>query len=77
MRTGIMFTLSSSDAERLNAIIAAPKSPQMHVWRARIVLLIGDGAGTNAIMAEAGKSKTCVWRLPGALHERGGRRPSS
>ena len=28
----------------------------------RIVLLSGDGAGTMAIMAATGKSKTCVWR---------------
>jgi transposase len=32
------------------------------VWRARIVLLSGDGLGTSAIMAATGKSKTCVWR---------------
>jgi hypothetical protein len=37
-------------------------SSQKHVWRARIVLLSGDDRGTSAIMAEAGKSKTCVWR---------------
>ena len=35
---------------------------QKHVWRARIVLLSGEGLGTNAIMRETGKSKTCVWR---------------
>jgi transposase len=46
----------------LCAIVADPKSPQKHVWRARIVLLSGDGLGTSAIMAETGKSKTCVWR---------------
>jgi transposase len=62
MRTGIMFTLSKSDRSRLKSIIADPKRPQKHVWRARIVLLSGDGVGTNAIMAETGKSKTCVWR---------------
>ena len=62
MRTGISFTLSSSDLQRLRAIIANPMSSQKHVWRARIVLLSGDGRGTSAIMAETGKSKTCVWR---------------
>lgn len=62
MRTGISFTLSASDRQRLRAIIANPMSLQKHVWRARIVLLSGDGHGTLAIMAEAGKSKTCVWR---------------
>ena len=62
MRTGIKFTLSASDRKRLKAIVSNPRSPQKHVWGARIVLLSGDGLGTNAIMAETGKSKTCVWR---------------
>ena len=62
MRDGISFTLSAADRQRLRDIAAAPRSPQKHVWRARIVLLSGDGLGTSAIMAETGKSKTCVWR---------------
>ena len=62
MRSGISFTISSGDRQRLCAIVADPKSPQKHVWRARIVLLSGDGLGTSAIMAETDKSKTCVWR---------------
>ena len=62
MRSGISFTISSRDRQRLQAIIADPKIPQKHVWRARIILLSGDGLGTSAIMTETGKSKTCVWR---------------
>jgi transposase len=62
MRSDISFTVSSAERRRLNAITTNPKSPQKHVWRARIVLLSGDGVGTTAIMAETGKSKTCVWR---------------
>ena len=62
MRTGISFTVSSGDRQRLQAIVADPKSPQKHVWRARIVLLSGEGLGTSAIMAATGKAKTCVWR---------------
>jgi len=62
MRNGISFTVSASKRQRLRAIVADPKSPQKHVWRARIVLLSGEGLGTSAIMAETGKSKTCVWR---------------
>ena len=62
MRSGITFGITPSDKARLEAIIAARGSPQKHVWRARIVLLSGDGAGTMAIMAATGKSKTCVWR---------------
>lgn len=66
MRTGINFTLSAADRERLGEIAAAPRSLLKHVWRARIILLSGDGLGTFAIMAATGKSKTCVWRW----HER-------
>jgi transposase len=62
MRTGVSFTVSSADRLRLQAIVAAPQSPQKHVWRARIVLLSDDGLGTTAIMAATGKSKTCIWR---------------
>jgi transposase len=62
MRSGISFTVSSGDRQRLRAIVADPKRPQKHVWRARIILLSGDGLGTSALMAATGKSKTCVWR---------------
>lgn len=62
MRKGISFTVSGSDCQRLRGIVADPKSPQKHVWRAHIVLLSSEGLGTSAIMAETGKSKTCVWR---------------
>lgn len=43
--------LSSSDPEQFRAVIANPKSPQKHVWRAPIVLLSADCWGPNAIMA--------------------------
>jgi transposase len=62
MRDGIVFTVSEADRQRLRAIAAAPRSLQKHVWRARIILLSGDGLGTSAIMGVTGKSKTCVWR---------------
>lgn len=62
MRTGITFDVTPADRVRLEAIVAAGSSPQKHVWRARIVLMSGDGFGTVAIMEETGKSKTCVWR---------------
>ena len=62
MRKGIEFTVSTSDRNRLNAIIGDGNAAQKHVWRARIVLLSGDGFGTHSIMATTGKSKTCVWR---------------
>ena len=62
MRNGITFTVSADERQQLRGIVADPKSPQKHVWRARIVLLSGDALGTSAIMAKTGKSKTCVWR---------------
>ena len=62
MRKGISFTVTADDRRRLDAIVAARSAPQKHVWRARIVLLSGDGFGTTAIIAGTGKSKTCVWR---------------
>ena len=62
MRTGIDFTVSDGDRQRLEAIVADRNSSQKHVWRARIVLLSADGRGTNAIMAATGTSKTTVWR---------------
>lgn len=50
MRNGISFTVSASDSQRLQAIVAAPGSPHKHVKRVPIVLLSGDGLGTWAIM---------------------------
>jgi transposase len=62
MRTGISISVTASDRARLEAVVSARISSQKHVWRARIILLTDQGLGTNAIMAETGKSKTCVWR---------------
>jgi hypothetical protein len=62
MRTGIEVHVTPVDRERLLAILSDRNSPQKHVWRARIVLMIGDGHGTAEIMREAGVAKTAVWR---------------
>jgi Homeodomain-like domain len=62
MRTGISFAVSPTVRRRLRAVIADRNAPQKHVWRAQIGLLSADGAGTNTIMRQTGKSKTCVWR---------------
>jgi len=79
MRTGISFTVTASGQRRLEQIIKNPRSSQKHVWRARIVVLSSAGAGTHAIMAATGKSKTCVWRwqerfmqegVEGLLHDK-------
>jgi transposase len=62
MRNGISITVSSADRRRLRALVKDRNAPQKHVWRAEIILLTADGVGTNEIMSQTGKSKTCVWR---------------
>jgi transposase len=62
MRPGVSITVTPADRLRLEAVVANRNSPQKHVWRARIVLLTGDGVGTVEIMRQTGKSKTAVWR---------------
>src|SRR6476646_10250262 len=62
MRTGICITLKPTDRRRLAALVRDRNAPHKHVWRAEIVLLSADGVGTNEIMRQTGKSKTCVWR---------------
>ena len=62
MRTGISVSVTPADGDRLRSLVKDRNAPQKHVWRAQIVLLSAEGVGTNAIMRETGKSKTCVWR---------------
>ena len=62
MRTGISLTVTPAIRRHLKAVAANRNSPQKHVWRAQIVLLFAAGVGTNEIMRQTGKSKTCVWR---------------
>jgi hypothetical protein len=57
MRTGISIDVSAASRVRLDAIVADRNRPQKHVWRARIVLLTADGAGTAEIMRTAGVSR--------------------
>jgi transposase len=62
MRPGISISVTPADLDRLRALAKDRNAPQKHVWRAQIVLLSAEGVGTNGIMLETGKSKTCVWR---------------
>ena len=62
MRKGIIVEVTPADRARLQSIIRDRNSPQKHVWRARIIVLTADGAGTTAIMRAVGKGKTVVWR---------------
>jgi hypothetical protein len=60
MRPGVSISPSEADLERLRSLVKDRNAPQKHVWRAQIVLLSAGGVGTNAIMRETGKSKTCA-----------------
>ena len=71
MRTGISITITPSDRRRLEAITRDRNAPQKLAWRAVIVLLTVDGVGTNEIMRQTGKSKTCVWRWQERFMEEG------
>jgi hypothetical protein len=62
MRAGKPLSVSSADIRRLNHLVHDRNAPHKHVRRAEIVLLAGDGVGTNERMRRTGKSKTCVWR---------------
>ena len=62
MRTGFTFSVTAADFDRLRGLIGDRNAAQEHVWRARIALSSAEGLGTNAIMSQTGKSKTCVWR---------------
>jgi hypothetical protein len=59
--------LGPGDRERLAAVIGSGNTPQKHVWRARIVLLSGDGLGTMAIQRQTGKGKPTIWRWQARL----------
>ena len=62
MRKGITVEVTAADRARLQSIIRDRNSPQKHVWRAQIIVLTADGAGTTAITRTVGKGKTVVWR---------------
>ncbi len=54
--------LSATDRAALKAVVANRNSPQKHVWRAKIVLLLtAAGHGTAEIMRRTGKAKTVIW----------------
>src|SRR5215211_4559776 len=62
MCDSVPIQLSPEDRARLERLVADRNTPQKHAWRARIVLLSGDGVGTMEIMRRTGQSKPTVWR---------------
>ena len=49
MREGVEVRLRLGERERLEEVVCDRKSPQHHVWRARIVLMTADGADQSNI----------------------------
>ena len=56
--------LAPGDRERLEKLVRDRNTPQKVVWRARIVLMAGDGVGAVAVARRVGKSVPSVrrWR---------------
>ena len=55
-------TLTQCERDELGMLLSGGKHPARRLKRAQILLAADAGVGTNAIMRETGKSKTCVWR---------------
>jgi transposase len=64
MRKIEQISVSAADRERLERLVRDRNTPQKVVWRARIVLLAGDGLTAEGISAAVGKSLLTVrrWR---------------
>ena len=60
----VRIQLASGDRDRLEALIANGNTPQKHARRALLVLLAGDGIGTNEIQRRLRVSKPTIrrWR---------------
>lgn len=64
MRKIEQISISAADRERLERLLRDRNTPQKVVWRARIVLLAGDGLTAGAVATAVGKSVLTVrrWR---------------
>ena len=62
MRKIEQISISEADRERLERLVRDRNTPQKVVWRARIVLLAGDGLTAEAMAAVVGKSLLTVRR---------------
>ncbi|MFC4173454.1 helix-turn-helix domain-containing protein, partial [Microvirga sp. GCM10011540] len=56
--------VSATDRERLETLVRGRNTPQKVVWRARIVLLAGEGLRATEVAARVGTSTLTVrrWR---------------
>lgn len=71
MCAGKSLTVSFGDIRRLKPLVHDRNASQKHVWRAEIVLPTAEGVGTNEIMRQTGKPKTCVRRWQERFIEEG------
>jgi Winged helix-turn helix len=62
MRPGICLSATPADVDQAPNLGKNRNAPQKHVLRAQIMLVTAERNGTNEIMHETGKSKTCLWR---------------
>jgi transposase len=71
MKKPFCIWLSPMDRAALENWVADRNTPQKVVWRAQIVLLAADGAGTMAIVRAVGKAKRAVRRWQERYLEQG------
>jgi transposase len=71
MKKRFCIWLSPMDRAALENWVVDRNTPQKVVWRARIVLLAADGAGTMAIVRVVGKAKRAVGRWQERYLEQG------
>src|SRR5271165_7293161 len=62
MESEASIQLSPEDRARLEGWVAGRNTPQKLVWRARIVLMLAQGAGVTAIIRATGKTKKTAYR---------------
>lgn len=70
MRGNLGLVGASADRARPAAIIADRNDPKMHVWRAEVPLLTGDGLVAAEIMRRTGLGLTLAGALPLAERRR-------
>lgn len=62
MRTGLSFTVSPTERQRMVALVRDRDAQQKYVWRERIIRLSACGVGNAEMMRQTGKIKTRGWR---------------
>src|SRR5487761_2504026 len=71
MAQTVCVTVSASDKERLEAIVADRNRPQKHIERARVVLASAGSDPVQRVAARLGVSRPMVWRWQQRFAEEG------